>query len=152
MRGLFNAGECWRTSTEGHCRGRVGLGVVLVDVIRASVFTNWCLAKLGSYSLETGQQDPSLSWWFHFKGMAPWKIYSWTMEDTSQRDRERIFNLKFSTENAQRRGSWEVCSQILAETVNSCDSVDPSQLGILRDWSHPRHIWRVPQCSSQHCL
>lgn len=36
----------------------VGVGVVLVDVIRASVFTNWCLAKLDSYSLETGHRSP----------------------------------------------------------------------------------------------
>lgn len=41
--------------------GGEGLGVVFVDMIRQSVFANWCLSLLGSYCpTETRQRGPYL--------------------------------------------------------------------------------------------
>lgn len=65
---------------------------------------------------EIGQQGCCLSSSLHFKGMALWDRYSWAAEDTSQREREQIYNCKFSKENTLRKGSWGDYSQVFAET------------------------------------
>lgn len=90
---------------------------MLVTVIRPSVFAPWQLPMLGSYPpTETGQQGPYLFSSLHFKGMVPWGRYSWVIENTSQSDRVRVYNCKFSKGNTLRRGKLGNHSQILTRT------------------------------------
>lgn len=90
---------------------------MLVTVIRPSVFAPWRLSMLGSHPpTENGQQGPYLPSSLHFKRMAPWGRYSWVIENTSQSDRVRVYNCKFSKENTLRRGRLGDYSQVLTRT------------------------------------
>ena len=61
--------QCWSELIEKYWRTFLRR---LVHVVTSSVFTNWCLLKLASYPpTETGKSGLYLSWWLHFKEMAP---------------------------------------------------------------------------------
>lgn len=68
-----------------------------------------------SLTQRLGERNFNLSWWVHFKGIAPFEktfLGCNTLEDLYfKRDRERTYSSKLSKMYDLRKGSWEVYSQ-----------------------------------------